>query len=69
MHQRLQLRQLRTLRPIVDGFLSAAYQQMVAEAHGLWGKDDCLIVDLVGNTTRHDVMTAASLAGGVLIWA
>jgi ATP-dependent helicase IRC3 len=40
------------------------YQQMLGRGCRPWpGKDDCLIVDLVGDTTRHDLMTAATLFG------
>jgi ATP-dependent helicase IRC3 len=38
------------------------YIQMIGRGTRLHpGKDDCLILDLVGVTTRHDLMTAASL--------
>lgn len=38
------------------------YVQMIGRGTRLQpGKDDCLILDLVGATTRHDLMTAASL--------
>jgi hypothetical protein len=40
------------------------YQQMIGRGTRPFpGKDDCLIVDLVGDTTRHDLMTAATLFG------
>jgi ATP-dependent helicase IRC3 len=40
------------------------YQQMIGRGCRPWpGKDDCLIVDLVGATTRHDLITAATLFG------
>jgi len=38
------------------------YVQMIGRGTRLFpGKDDCLILDLVGATTRHDLMTAASI--------
>jgi ATP-dependent helicase IRC3 len=38
------------------------YIQMIGRGTRLYpGKDDCLILDLVGVTTRYDLMTAASL--------
>jgi ATP-dependent helicase IRC3 len=40
------------------------YAQMIGRGTRLYpGKDDCLILDLVGVTTRHDLMSMASLTG------
>jgi len=40
------------------------YQQMIGRGCRPWpGKDDCLILDVVGATTRHDLVTVASLFG------
>jgi superfamily II DNA or RNA helicase len=40
------------------------YVQMIGRGTRLHpGKDDCLILDLVGTTTRHDLQTTASLFG------
>lgn len=58
-------------QPDVDNIIIARptksrplYQQMIGRGTRPWpGKDDCLILDLVGATTRHDLVTAASLFG------
>jgi superfamily II DNA or RNA helicase len=40
------------------------YTQMIGRGTRLFpGKDDCLVLDLVGATSRHDLMSVASLAG------
>ena len=40
------------------------YTQMIGRGTRLFpGKDDCLVLDLVGATSRHDLMSIASLAG------
>jgi hypothetical protein len=40
------------------------YTQMIGRGTRLFpGKADCLVLDLVGATTRHDLQTVASLAG------
>jgi ATP-dependent helicase IRC3 len=40
------------------------YTQMIGRGTRLFpGKDDCLVLDLVGATARHDLQTVASLAG------
>jgi hypothetical protein len=40
------------------------YTQMIGRGTRLFpGKDDCLVLDLVGATSRHDLMNVASLAG------
>jgi superfamily II DNA or RNA helicase len=40
------------------------YQQMIGRGTRPWpGKGDCLVLDLVGATTRHDLVTAATLFG------
>jgi ATP-dependent helicase IRC3 len=40
------------------------YTQMIGRGTRLFpGKDDCLVLDLVGATARHDLMSVASLAG------
>lgn len=40
------------------------YVQMIGRGSRPFpGKEDCLILDLVGTTTRHDLMTTASLFG------
>lgn len=40
------------------------YQQMIGRGMRLYpGKETCLIIDLVGASTRHDLATAASLFG------
>ena len=40
------------------------YVQMVGRGTRIWpGKEDCLILDLVGSTTRHEIETAATLFG------
>lgn len=40
------------------------YQQMIGRGTRTYpGKADCLILDVVGSTTRHDLVTAASLFG------
>ncbi len=40
------------------------YVQMIGRGTRTWpGKDDCLILDLVGSTNRHQLQTAASLFG------
>jgi ATP-dependent helicase IRC3 len=42
----------------------ALYTQMVGRGTRRYpGKDDCLILDLVGTSTRHQLVTAASLLG------
>lgn len=44
--------------------VKSLYVQMIGRGTRLYpGKEDCLIVDLVGSTTRHDLMTAATLFG------
>jgi ATP-dependent helicase IRC3 len=43
---------------------AALYTQMIGRGTRLYpGKADCLILDLVGATTRHDLMSVASLTG------
>lgn len=57
--------------PSIDGIIIARptksrplYQQMIGRATRPWpGKDDSLILDLVGATTRHDLVTVATLFG------
>jgi ATP-dependent helicase IRC3 len=57
--------------PSVDAIIVARptksatlYTQMVGRGTRLYpGKTDCLILDLVGATTRHDLMSVASLTG------
>lgn len=40
------------------------YQQMIGRGTRLYpGKDDCMVIDLVGASTRHDLATATSLFG------
>ena len=40
------------------------YTQMIGRGTRLFpGKTDCLVLDLVGATSRHDLMSVASLAG------
>jgi superfamily II DNA or RNA helicase len=40
------------------------YTQMIGRGTRPWpGKDDCLVLDLVGATARHDLVTTASLFG------
>jgi superfamily II DNA or RNA helicase len=40
------------------------YTQMIGRGARPWpGKNDCLVLDLVGSTTRHDLVTTASLFG------
>lgn len=42
----------------------ALYQQMIGRGLRPYpGKDNCLVIDLVGNSDRHELMTAASLFG------
>jgi hypothetical protein len=42
----------------------ALYQQMIGSGLRPYpGKADCLIIDLVGNSARHELVTAASLFG------
>ena len=42
----------------------ALYQQMIGRGLRPYpGKDDCLVMDLVGNSQRHQLVTAASLFG------
>jgi ATP-dependent helicase IRC3 len=57
--------------PAVDCIIGAkptrsksAYLQMIGRGLRLFpGKTDCLVLDLVGSTTRHDLVTTASLLG------
>jgi superfamily II DNA or RNA helicase len=42
----------------------ALYTQMIGRGLRTWaGKRDCLILDMVGATTRHDIQTASTLFG------